>query len=176
MSPSPIPSPCGIPLIFSSVQIRLYSSSFGCYCYRSASKSNSSRLIWSYFHMQDLAGGCWWFCGRNKQKIPWTGDGNILFSNSFFMINVHQHQWHHSFVCNYPVKSAQFPLNEQLFCVWCPSAPSSSSPLLSEMFCWLINSGQPSDQWLWWADRPRAGHWTRPDLCLCRSLAFVIAA
>lgn len=68
MSPSTIPSPCGIPLIFSSVQIRLYSSSFGCCCYRSVSGSNLSRLIWSYFHMEDLAGG-WWFCGRNKKNI-----------------------------------------------------------------------------------------------------------
>lgn len=62
MSPSPIPSPRGIPLIFSSAQIRLYCRSFGCYCHRSVSESNSSRLIWSYFHMQDLAGG-WWLCG-----------------------------------------------------------------------------------------------------------------
>lgn len=68
MSPSPIPSPCGIPLIFSSVQIRVCSSSFECYCYHSASKSNSSRVIWSYFRMQDLAGG-WWFCGRNTNEL-----------------------------------------------------------------------------------------------------------
>ncbi len=68
MSPSPIPSPCGIPLIFSSVQITLYSSSFGCYCHRSVSESNSSCLIWSCFYMQDLAGGLW-FCGRRTNEL-----------------------------------------------------------------------------------------------------------
>lgn len=68
MSSNPIPSPCGIPLIFSSVQIRLYCSSFGCYCYHFLSLSNSSHLIWSYFHMQDLAGG-WWFCDRKANEL-----------------------------------------------------------------------------------------------------------
>lgn len=52
MSPNSIPSPCGIPLIFSSAQITFYSHSFSCYCNRHVSQSNLPHLIWGYFHIQ----------------------------------------------------------------------------------------------------------------------------
>lgn len=36
------------------------------------------------------------------------------------------------------MSAAWFPLNEQLFCVWCQYTPLHPDP---KMFCWLINSG-----------------------------------
>lgn len=178
MSPRPIPSPCGIPLIFSSVQIRLYRSPIALYCYRSLLESN-----WIMFNLKlfsHTGSGRWLVIlwqEQEKKLFLWTGDEaeTLLLSDSdavwFQCINIHQHQWHHSILCEVsPVP----PDRAASLCSVSVGPPPS--PLRAEMFCWLINSREASDQWLWWADRPRAGYWTRPDLCLCRSLVFVIAA
>lgn len=151
MSSNPIPSPCGIPLIFSSVQIRLYCSSFGCYCYHSLSLSDSSHLIWSYFHMQDLAGG-WWFCDRKANELEmdtscpekkmgsdWisvAGSIKTFFFLSLTYINTNDITLlYGTILWNQPPGSP-----------WMSSfSVFGVSPPCAEMFCWLINSGQPSD-------------------------------
>lgn len=125
MSPRPIPSPCGIPLIFSSVQIRLYSGPIGRYCYRSLAESN-----WIMFNLKLFShagsGRCLVILWQEQEKKLFlrtaaesTSARNVAFKwfkfsfSGLTSINTND-------ITLSSAKSARFLLTEQLFCVRCP--------------------------------------------------------
>lgn len=192
VSSNQILSPCGIPLIFSSAQIRLCFSYWVLllsFCLSVKFVTFNLALFFIFLHAVSSRWLMWGFFGDRVRPHHTRTWHHRLFDFAGaktvpFLISVDYHastpmtsllcaelscdvnrlgsSEPTTFLClvSVPTPSPRLP----------PSLRPSKDVLLAD------KQWQPSDQQLWWSVRPRAGHWTRPDLCFCLSLAFVMAA